>query len=522
MHPTVIQGKNHADHRGEVAFVNDFNFDEIKRFYTITNANTSQFRAWQGHKLDNKNFYCVSGSFDIYFVKIDNWDNPSKDLKIEKITLSAKESKVLFIPAGYANGIKSLELNSKLLSLSTLPLGDVKDDDVRFDSNYWEIEENEVENSKIHLSIADFGGNEMSFIQEAFNSNWITTIGNNVNEFEKLLEGYLGDSKHVVAVNSGTSALHLALILLGITQGDVVVCQSFTFSASANPIIYQGATPIFVDSEIDTWNLCPMHLENAIINSLKLGKKPKAIIAVHLFGMPFKVDEIVAISKKYNIPIIEDSAEALGGAYKRKKCGTFGDISVFSFNGNKIITTSAGGAIVLDSSELKQKAIFYATQARDNKPYYQHSKIGYNYRMSNICAGIGRGQMQVLQKHIEQKRANHSFYCKVFAHIEGVFVLTEPSEEYFSNFWLSTILVNPLLTAGKTAENLRLFLESKNIESRPLWKPLHLQPIFKQYPFFGSDVSAHLFENGLCLPSSCSLSNIQKERISYLLADFFA
>ena len=521
MQPKIIQGSNHSDARGEVSFVNDFDFSGIKRFYTITNAHTAQFRAWQGHKLDNKNFYCVAGSFDIYFVKIDDWNNPSRDLKVEKITLSASDSKVLCIPSGFANGIKSLKSNSKLLSFSTLPLDNVVEDDVRFDSNYWNIEEKNSVNSKIHLSIADFKGNEMSYIQEAFDSNWVTTVGNNLDNFEIELESFIGDDKHVVALNSGTSALHLALVLLGITNGDTVICQSFTFSASANPIIYQGATPVFIDSEPNTWNICPVQLEVAIIDCIKKGKKPKAIVAVHLYGMPFKVDEILGIATKYNIPVIEDSAEALGSCYKGKKCGTFGDIGIFSFNGNKIITTSAGGAIVVDSLEKKQKAIFYATQARDNEPYYQHSEIGFNYRMSNVCAGIGRAQMQVLEKHIAQKRANHDFYKSVLAAINGVSIFTEPSEDYFSNFWLTTILINPELANGKTSENLRLFLKSQNIESRPLWKPLHLQPVYKQYPFYGSNIAANLFIHGLCLPSGCNLSAVEKIRLSTILSDFF-
>jgi dTDP-4-amino-4,6-dideoxygalactose transaminase len=294
-----------------------------------------------------------------------------------------------------------------------------------------------------------------------------------------------------------------------------------TFSASANPILYQGALPIFIDSEPDTWNICPNALELAIKDRIAKGKKPKAIIAVHLYGVPYKIDAIRAIANHYEIPIIEDSAEALGSSYKGQKCGTFGDIGVLSFNGNKIITTSGGGAIVTQSKVSKDKAVFFATQSRDNAPHYQHSEIGYNYRMSNICAGIGRGQMDVLDKHVGLRRAMHDFYEATFATIDGVTVFSVPNEDYFANYWLSSILVDPNKTNGKTREDLRLYLDAINIESRPLWKPMHLQPIFATYPFYGSDVSEKLFENGLCLPSGSNLSDADRERLNAAINDFF-
>ncbi|KGO97177.1 DegT/DnrJ/EryC1/StrS family aminotransferase [Flavobacterium enshiense] len=375
---------------------------------------------------------------------------------------------------------------------------------------------------KIWLSSPHMGGREQSYIQQAFDTNWIAPLGPNVLGFESDLEDYLqnGTSVFVGALSSGTAAIHLALILLGVSSGDEVICQSMTFSASANPILYQGALPVFVDSEPDTWNMCPESLEEAIKDRIAKGNKPKAIIAVHLYGMPFKADEITAIAKKYQIPLIEDSAEALGSSYKGEKCGTFGDIGVLSFNGNKIITTSGGGAIVVRSKELKDRAVFFATQSRDNAPHYQHSEIGYNYRMSNICAGIGRGQMEVLDEHVSLRRKANAFYSDYFSAIDGVKVLEEPNSDWFSNHWLTGIVIDQEKT-GKTSEDLRLAFEKENIESRPLWKPMHLQPIFEKYPYYGTDISANLFKNGLCLPSSSNLTDNDYARLEDVLNGFF-
>ncbi|MCG2611275.1 aminotransferase class I/II-fold pyridoxal phosphate-dependent enzyme [Flavobacterium sp. SM15] len=374
--------------------------------------------------------------------------------------------------------------------------------------------------NKIWLSSPHMGGGEQKYIQEAFASNWVAPLGPNVAGFETDLEHYLNENSFVGALSSGTAAIHLGLVLLGVKRDDEVLCQSMTFSASANPILYQGAVPVFVDSEPDTWNMCPKALEEAIVDRIAKGKKPKAIIAVHLYGMPFKADEIKTVAQKYNIPIIEDSAEALGSHFKGKKCGTFGDIGVLSFNGNKIITTSGGGAIVVPTKELKDRAVFFATQSRDNAPHYQHSEIGYNYRMSNICAGIGRGQMEVLDSHIASRRNVNSFYRDFFASIDGVRVLQEPTSDYFSNHWLSAIVVDSS-EIGKTREDLRLALEKENIESRPLWKPMHLQPIFEKYPYYGGNVAEQLFENGLCLPSGSNLSQDDLSRIDGVLKNFF-
>ena len=374
-------------------------------------------------------------------------------------------------------------------------------------------------NDKIWLSSPHMGGNELNYIQKAFDENWVAPLGPNVNGFEIDLREYLGGDKYIAALSSGTAALHLALILLNVKQGDEVICQSMTFSASANPIVYQGATPIFVDSELDTWNICPNHLEEAIKNRIKKGKKPKAIIAVHLYGMPFKVDEINAVSEKYDIPIIEDSAEALGSRYKNTKCGTFSKYGVLSFNGNKIITTSGGGALVCNSIENKEKAVFLSTQARDQAPHYQHSQLGYNYRMSNISAGIGRGQMEVLDKHIDLRRKNNQFYKTIFKTIEGINVFTEPNKDYFSNHWLSCITVDEH-KSGFSKEQLRLHLLQDNIESRPLWKPMHLQPFYKDAPFYGSNVSEQLFNSGLCLPSGSNLTDFDRQRIEFQITSF--
>ena len=374
---------------------------------------------------------------------------------------------------------------------------------------------------KIWLSSPHMGGGEQQFVKEAFDANWVAPLGPNVNGFEADLKSYLGNNVEVGALSSGTAALHLGLIILGVQAGDEVICQSMTFSASANPIRYQGAIPVFIDSEKDTWNLCPIALEEAIKDRIAKGKKPKAIIPVHLYGMPYQVDAIRSISEKYDIPVLEDSAEALGSYYKGKPCGTFGDIGVLSFNGNKIITTSGGGAIVAHSQEVKDKAVFLSTQARDAAPHYQHSEIGYNYRMSNICAGIGRGQMQVLDKHVGYRRAMHTFYGSLFQDNPAVTLFSEPSEDYKSNHWLSAITIDAAKANGKTAEQLRLHLEQFNIESRPLWKPMHLQPVFESFPYYGGTVAQDLFENGLCLPSGSNLTDADRNRIAEAVHQFF-
>lgn len=374
-------------------------------------------------------------------------------------------------------------------------------------------------NSKIWLSSPHMGGNELSYINEAFDANWIAPLGPNVNNFEKSIKTYLGNGVEVAALSSGTAALHLALILLGVSKDDEVICQSFTFAASANPIIYQGATPVFVDSEPDTWNICPKHLKLAIKDRIKKGKKPKAIIAVHLYGMPYKADALNEISKEYNIPIIEDSAEALGSTYKNKNCGTLGDISILSFNGNKIITTSGGGALVSKLPEHKEKAVFLATQARDQAPHYQHTQIGYNYRMSNISAGIGRGQMEVLDDHVNLRRRMNFFYKDLFSSIDDVTVFEEPNSDYYSNHWLSAIIVNEI--NEKSREGLRVHLETLDIESRPLWKPMHMQPVFSNAPFYGTNVAENLFKNGLCLPSGSNLGEHEISRIKEGILNYF-
>lgn len=367
-------------------------------------------------------------------------------------------------------------------------------------------------NDKIWLSSPHMGGTELNYIHEAFEQNWVAPLGPNVNNFEEDLKKYLNHDVEVAALSAGTAALHLALIILGVKAGDEVICQSFTFSASANPITYLGAKPVFVDSEPNTWNLCPKALEEAILDRTTKGKKPKAIIVVHLYGMPAKLDEITAVAGRYGIPLIEDAAEALGSTYKGQKCGTFGEMSILSFNGNKIITTSGGGALVCKTTEQKDRTVFLSTQARDNAPHYQHSEIGYNYRMSNISAGIGRGQMEVLDQRVAARRKNHQFYKDLFKDFDGVKVFTEPDESFFSNHWLSAITINEVL-AGFSREDLRLALEKENIESRPLWKPMHLQPVFQNSPYYGEKVAEELFKFGLCLPSGSSLTDADRDRI---------
>ncbi len=431
---------------------------------------------------------------------------------------------------------------------------------------------------RIYLSPPHMGKAEQAFVRDAFASNWIAPLGPNVDGFEADLARYTG-IKHVAALSSGTAAIHLALILLGVKAGDYVICQSLTFSATANAIRYVGAIPVFVDSETETWNMCPSALEKAI-EACKNGaihfkerpspsaptetqntkhsaprphppapstqlpapnshppapnsrlsapsaqksdpnprlSAPKAILPVHLYGMPAKMSEIMAIAAKYNIPVIEDAAEALGSHINGKQCGSFGDLGILSFNGNKIITTSGGGALLSKDEDKIRKARYLATQARDPAPHYQHSEIGYNYRMSNVLAGIGRGQMQVLDERIAQRRRNHEFYQGLLDSNEGVSFLKEPPGS-FSNRWLTTILVNPERTGGITRETIRLALEAENIESRPLWKPMHQQPVFSSYPFFPTGVSNQLFKQCLCLPSGSNLTDQDRDRIGGVLS----
>jgi len=375
--------------------------------------------------------------------------------------------------------------------------------------------ENASAKPRIYLSPPHLGGDERAFVADAFNSNWVAPLGPNVDGFERDLQAYTG-AKHAAALSSGTAALHLALILLGVKAGDEVVCSSFTFSASANPILYQGATPVFVESEAETWNMSPEHLEAALEDRVEKGKKPKAVILVHLYGMPAKMDEIVDICERYDVPLIEDAAEALGSTYRGKALGTFGVMGVLSFNGNKIITTSGGGALLSNHAEYIQRAKFLATQARDPAPHYQHSQVGYNYRLSNISAGIGRGQMRVINSRVKVRRENFGRYKAFFSGYEGVGLLDEPSG-MLSNCWLSCILVDPERTGGVTREDLRLALERENIEARPLWKPLHLQPVFEAYPYYGDGLSEGLFERGLCLPSGSSLTDTEWGRITKVL-----
>ena len=356
-------------------------------------------------------------------------------------------------------------------------------------------------NNRIYLCLAHMSGTEMSYIQEAFDTNWVVPLGPNVNAFEADLERFVGRDKKVVALSAGTAAIHLGLIQLGVKPGDEVICQSFTFCASANPVTYLGATPVFVDSEEETWNMDPALLETAIQDRIKkTRKKPKAIIPVHLYGMPAKMDEILAIAAHYEIPVLEDAAEALGSEYKGRKCGTFGHFGALSFNGNKMITTSGGGALVVPDEEAKKKTMFYATQAREPFPYYQHEEIGYNYRMSNICAGIGRGQMTVLEEHIAYHRHVHDLYAKAFADMEGITLHHAPNADYNPNYWLSTILIDPEKT-GFDYEQLRVALDAANVETRPLWKPMHLQPVYKDNPCYVDGTSERLFQKGLCLPA---------------------
>ena len=371
---------------------------------------------------------------------------------------------------------------------------------------------------RIFLSYVDMGGTEKQWVDEAFRSEWIVPLGPNVDEFEHRLEKYLG-APYVVALSAGTAAIHLGLVAAGVETGDEVICQSFTFAASANPIIYQGAKPIFVDSEPDSWNMSPELLEEAIIDRKRqTGRYPKAIIPVHLYGMPAKMDEIMAIADKYGIAVVEDAAEALGSEYKGKKCGLFGRFGCLSFNGNKIITTSGGGALICHSEEEAVRVKFYATQAREPRPYYYHEVIGFNYRLSNVCAGIGCGQMDVLAEHVERRKANHKFYTEAFAGIEGLTVQQNPGEKFDSNFWLSTVLIDP--STGKDPETARQLMADALIETRRLWRPMHMQPIYKDAPYYGGDCCESLFDRGLCLPSGSNLSEDDLQCVADVLISY--
>jgi dTDP-4-amino-4,6-dideoxygalactose transaminase len=366
-------------------------------------------------------------------------------------------------------------------------------------------------NSKIWLSSPHMGGSEQKYVNEAFETNWIAPLGPNVNNFEEDLATYTG-THFAAALSAGTAAIHLALIMLGVKPGDEVICQSMTFSASANPIAYLGAIPVFVDSEKETWNMCPVLLRRAIVERIANGKKPKAIIPVHLYGMPAQMDLIMDVANEFEIPVVEDAAEALGSSINGKAMGSYGVMGVLSFNGNKIITTSGGGALISDNEDYINKARFLATQARDAAPHYQHSEIGYNYRMSNVAAGIGRGQMEVLDERVEKRRSNFKFYKSQLAKIPAISLLDEPAG-YYSNRWLSTILIRSELANGVTKEQVSDALAADNIECRPLWKPMHLQPVFAGTPYYGSGVSEDLFENGLCLPSGSNLSDADLQRV---------
>ena len=378
--------------------------------------------------------------------------------------------------------------------------------------------------NKIWLSSPHIGSNELLYVNEAFATNWIAPLGSHVNAFEQGLQKQTR-TKHAAALSSGTSALHLALILLGVKAGDIVFCQSITFSASANPIAYQGAIPVFIDSECDTWNMDPALLKAALEEAKQNGKLPKAIIPVHLYGMPAKMDEIHSIAKEYGVPVIEDAAEALGSSINNKPCGSFGEFGVLSFNGNKIITTSGGGALISENAEMIEKARFLATQARDAAPHYQHSHIGYNYRMSNVLAGIGRGQLEVLNDRVAARRNNFERYRQYFSkHNSAGFNIQfqEEPQGFYSNRWLTCIVVDPTKNNGLTREEIRLAMDEENIETRPLWKPMHQQPVFASSKSYLNGVSDKLFENGLCLPSGSNLTEEEFERIFNCLDTIFS
>lgn len=366
-------------------------------------------------------------------------------------------------------------------------------------------------NERILMSRVHLGGNEKKYIDKAFEDDWVLPLGPNVDDFEHRLENYL-DTEAVVALSAGTAAIHLGLVMLGVAPGDEVICQSFTFAASANPIIYQGARPVFVDSEAGSWNMDPEQLERAIVERHRItGRYPKAVIPVDLYGMPARLDEICDIAWRYGIPVLEDAAEALGSVYKGRKCSTWGNYGALSFNGNKIITTSGGGALVCPDKESAGRVKFYATQARENRPYYYHETIGYNYRLSNISAGIGCGQMEVLEPHVESRRRNHAIYMSELADIAAISVHDNPSADFNSNFWLTTILIDP--ASGHTPDELRLAFADAGIESRLLWRPMHMQPVFAEAPYYGSNVCENLFDTGLCLPSGSSLTDSDLDEV---------
>lgn len=374
-------------------------------------------------------------------------------------------------------------------------------------------------NTRIFLSFPHLGGNEMQYINEAFRESWVVPLGPNVDEFERRLEAYLSAS-NVVALSAGTAALHLGLVELGVTAGDEVLCQSFTFAASANPVKYQGANPVFVDSEPDTWNMSPDALERAIIDRKRVtGRYPKAIVVVHLYGMPAQMDEIMAIAARYNIPVLEDAAEALGSTYKGRKCGTIGNFGALSFNGNKIITTSGGGALICPNDEAERHVKFLATQAREPMPYYYHKEIGYNYRLSNISAGIGCGQMEHIAERVARRREIHALYAKGLASLSGITVHTEPTADAVSNFWLTTILLDDSLQFSP--EDLRQALEAENIESRRLWRPMNMQPVYADAPFYGDGCAERLFNRGLCLPSGSILTDDEIARVVDCITKFY-
>ena len=378
-----------------------------------------------------------------------------------------------------------------------------------------------AEKNKIWLSSPHMGGTEEKYVKEAFNTNWVAPLGPNVNQFEAAISESLSSFilHHTAALTSGTAALHLALRMLNVALGDIVMVQSFTFCGTTNPVSYQGAEIVFIDSEPETWNMCPDALAMAMAEYQ--GKKVKAIIPVHLYGMPAKMDQIQAIADQYQVPVIEDAAEALGSTFNGQACGTFGLMSALSFNGNKIITTSGGGALVSKNKDYIDRARFLATQARDEATHYQHSQVGYNYRMSNIVAGIGRGQMEVLKERVSQRRANNKRYREFFTNMSGVSFQTEPDSNYHSNYWLTAILIDPSYTGGITREDVRLALEVENIESRPLWKPMHMQPVYEGSQFYGTGVCEKLFEHGLCLPSGSNLTEEEFDRVFLALRKIF-
>ena len=370
-----------------------------------------------------------------------------------------------------------------------------------------------MKQSRILLCLCHMSGEEQKYIAEAFAENWVVPLGPNVTGFENDLEHFIGGDAKVAALSAGTAALHLGLVMLGVKPGDEVICQSLTFSASANPITYLGATPVFVDSEKSTWNMSPELLDHAIADRIKVtGRKPKAIIAVDLYGMPARWDEILQVAGKYDIPVLEDAAEALGSSYKGRKCSLFGQYGVLSFNGNKMITTSGGGALVCHLEEEKKRVVFLATQAREPFPYYQHEEIGYNYRLSNICAGIGRGQMTILDQHIAHHRHVHQRYAELLSDVAGISLLTNPTPDFESNYWLCNILIDSDIT-GYSPEQLRLAFDAAGIESRPIWKPMHLQPVFAGAPAYLDGTAEHIFNTGLCIPAGPWVGDAEIDRI---------